>query len=188
MVYENIPHDFNLKLSQRPDLTFDYDYYIANTISTPVRLPFFTRVLIFSVNIFFRLTGLFFPARQRDLFRRLANCIQNFESSGLETLRLNKEMRSGLAEVYGRRIEYPNIHKPYMSAEVVASVDIDFNLRRHPVQSFVYPEDSKQLSLVASMAEYVGSIAPGAWHEQPHTLTCASQGWPPIPLSASALE
>ena len=77
---------------------------------------------------------------------------------------------------------------PYMSAEVVASVNIDFNLRRHPVQSFVYPEDSKQLSLAASMAEYVGSIAPGAWHEQPHTLTCASQGWPPIPLSASALE
>lgn len=71
---------------------------------------------------------------------------------------------------YDGQIRIPNRYRrqifivrgPYMSAEVVASVDIDFNFRRHPVQSFVYPEDSKQLSLVASMAEYVGSIAPGA--------------------------
>ncbi|EHQ06205.1 hypothetical protein Lepil_1516 [Leptonema illini DSM 21528] len=39
MVYENIPHDFSLKLSQRPELTFDYDYYVSNTISSPVRFP-----------------------------------------------------------------------------------------------------------------------------------------------------
>lgn len=75
-----------------------------------------------------------------------------------------------------------------MSAEVVASIDIASNLRQHSVQSFVYPEDLERLSRVDSMAEHAGSIAPGAWHEQPHTLTCALQGRPPMPLTASGPE
>jgi hypothetical protein len=107
-LHEDLSNGFALRLDKCIDVQAHFDWY-DNSLAATTELDPNLWPLLDNTADFFRELSSMMPTQEWEVFlERLADCIRN-PNDGLETLRLNKEMRHAKSPVQGFDIKYPHL-------------------------------------------------------------------------------